>query len=351
MNGRTLTLLGLALFAGAQAFGQDQPPLQRDLMTIAALLPGTYDNNEQVYFDRRLKLPENERHQRIRTEIRPIAGGAFGDHAFFISDYYYGSGRWFPRIYSLAVDAGERAIRMKLFFFPEGDAASYGEAHEDLSILDGVDAKELTHLPGCDLFWRPIVHGYHGTQAPRACAYEREGERVYADFQIMLDDRSLWKSDIIRRFSNDVQVNAEPEVPTKQLKARWFTCSMSFSGEGDSGRFYPIAMHDQGGEFFVPRPTEGAQDRQIGIRLRNVDWAMNNTANGFTNDVFVMYVVERNGGSDRNLTYTWGAPEETSVGLNLQWLLTSCYIIPQNQTQPYLRRPPAGPWRGTVPAP
>jgi hypothetical protein len=36
-------------------------------------------------------------------------------------------------------------------------------------------------------------------------------------------------------------------------------------------------------------------------------------------------------------------PEETSVGLNLKWLLASCYITPQNQTRPYLTGTPADP--------
>lgn len=349
MAKRVLTLLALATLAGAGALAQDQHPLQRDLMTLAALLPGTYDNNEQVYFDRRLKLPEAERHKRVLTEIRRIPGDRFGEHAFFVSDYSYERDRWFPRVYALAVDTEENAVRMKLYFFSDPDPARYQRAHEDLSALDGVDLNELSYFPGCDLFWQPVVHGYRGKQKRKACVYEQDGEQVYADLKIMLDDRSLWKNDIVRRISDDVQVNADLEVPSKLLKARWFTCSMSFDGEGADGRFYPIALHDQGGEFFVPRPRDGAADRQIGIRLRNVDWAMNNTANGFTNDVFVMYVVERADGKDRNLTYTWGSPEETSVGLNLQWLLTSCYILPQNQTKPYLRRPAAGPWRGTVP--
>lgn len=349
MNCKLRIVLGLIFTAGTTAWAQDQPPLQRDLMTIAALLPGTYDNNEQVYFDRRLKLPDEERHDRVLTEIRRIPSERFGDYAFFVTDYSYERNSWFPRIYSLAIDSGANAVRMQLFFFMDVDPAPFQKAHEDLSALDSIQPESLTYFPGCDVLWRPIVHGYEGKRVDRACVYEQDGDQVYADLQMMLDDRSLWKRDIVRRLSDDVQVNTEREVPSKLLKARWFTCSMFFEGEGEDGRFYPIAMHDQGGEYFVPRPTEAAPDRQIGIRLRNVDWAMNNTASGFTNDVFVMYVVERAGDKDRNLTYTWGAPEETSVGLNLQWLLTSCYIVPQNQTQPYLRRPAAGPWRGTVP--
>ena len=103
-------------------------------------------------------------------------------------------------------------------------------------------------------------------------------------------------------------------------------------------------------EVHISCPTAEKPDRQIGIRLRNVDWAMNNTANGFTNDVFVMYIVERaRGQDDYNVTYTWGAPEEASVGLNLQWLLASCYITPQGETRPYLTRAPAGPWQSPPP--
>ena len=345
-------LAAIALFsmvAMQAALAQDQPPLQRDLMTLAALLPGTYDNNEQVYFDHRLELPEQERHERVLTEVRRIPNERFGDHAFFVLDYWYGQNRWHPRIYSFEIDESEHAIRMKIHFFAELSNEPYLKAHEDLTLLDALAPGDLSHVSGCDVFWRPLVHGYSGTMKPKSCVYEENGERVYADFRLMLDDRSLWKGDVVRRLRDDVQVNSEPEVLHKQLKARWFTCSMSFSGEGSDDRYYPIPMHDQGGDFFVARPTEDELNRHIGIRLRNVDWAMNNSASQFTNDVFVMYVVERIGDRDRNLTYTWGAPEETSVGLNLQWLLTSCYILPQEQTQPYLRRPPAGPWQPTVP--
>jgi hypothetical protein len=64
-----LLLLFCLQIASQLALGQDQPPLQRDLMTLATLFPGTYDNMEQVCFAGRLNLPEAERHQRLRTEV------------------------------------------------------------------------------------------------------------------------------------------------------------------------------------------------------------------------------------------------------------------------------------------
>ncbi len=347
---RFICVLSSVLAATGLAVAQDQPPLQRDLMIISELFPGTYDNNEQVYFDNRLDLPAAERHERVASEVRRIPNDRFGQNAFFILDYWYEQDRWHPRIYSFHVDENENAIRMKMHAFIGFDRTPYLKAHDDLSVLEDLSPEDLTTLPvGCDLIWRPIVHGYHGKMDDKACVYEESGETVYADYQMMLDDRALWKADVIRRLSDDMQVNSEPEVLHKQLKARWFTCNMGFSGDGTSGNFSRLRVHDQGGEYFVPQPTADKPDRQIGIRLRNVDWAMNNVATGFTNDVFVMYVVERSGDDDRNITYTWGAPEETSVGLNLQWMITSCYIVPTSETRPYLRKPPAGPWQGTAP--
>lgn len=343
-------LMLLPCFAAAVS-AQDQPPLQRDLMIISELFPGTYDNMEQVYFDNRLELLEELRHERVMSEVRRIPNDRFGENAFFILDYWYAQDRWHPRIYSFHMDEAENAIRMKLHSFAGFDRTPYLKAHEDLSALDSLSLDDLTHLPQCDLFWRQAVGGYHAKMKDKACVYEEQGETVYADYQMMLSDRALWKGDVIRRVSDDSQINSEPEVLHKQLKARHFTCNMSFSGEtGKKENFSRLSIHDQGGLYFVPRPTKEKPDRQIGIRLRNVDWAMNNVANGFTNDVFVMYIVERaSGQKDRNVTYTWGAPEEASVGLNLQWLLASCYITPQNQTRPYLTRAPAGPWQSPPP--
>ncbi|MFK7828313.1 MAG: CpcT/CpeT family chromophore lyase [Congregibacter sp.] len=342
--------LGLFCF-GALSSAQDQPPLQRDLMIISELFPGTYDNMEQVYFDIRLDLPAEQRHRRVRSEVRRIPNSRFGDNAFFVMDYWYARDSWRPRIYAFDIDEAAESIRMKMYFFEGLDTMPYLNAHEDLSVLDALSPSDLAYLPACDVYWRSTIGGYQGSVKPKACAYDVRGEQVYADVQLMLSDRALWKSDIIRRFSDDGMMIPRAELPDKQLKARNFTCSMAFNGKrGKQETFEPLAINDQGGTHFVPRPTDEKPDRQIGIRLRNVDWAMNNTAAGFTNDVFVMYIVERaSGQDDYNITYTWGAPEETSVGLNLQWLLASCYIVPQEQTRPYLTRPPTGPWQSPPP--
>ena len=228
-----LATLILAAGLGSTAFGQDQSPLQRELMIIDELFPGTYDNMEQVYFDRRLNLPAAQRHQRVRSEVRRIPGNRFGEHAFFILDYWYEQDRWHPRIYSFHMDEAEGAIRMKLHAFSGFDRTSYLQAHEDLSLLDSLSLEQLSNLPECDMFWRRTVGGFHAEMKPKACVYEEGGERVYADYQIMLNDEALWKGDVIRRLADDVQVNSEPVVLHQQNRAQFFTCSMTFDEDGE----------------------------------------------------------------------------------------------------------------------
>ena len=83
---RNCVVIAVTLFGFVTPLlAQDQPSLQRDLMIIAELFPGTYDNNEQVYFNNRLNLPEEIRHDRVRSEVRRIPNGRFGEYAFFYS--------------------------------------------------------------------------------------------------------------------------------------------------------------------------------------------------------------------------------------------------------------------------
>ena len=55
--------IALTLFASSPGYaqGQDGTPAERDLTVIAVMLPGTYDNREQVYFDGRLGIREDAR--------------------------------------------------------------------------------------------------------------------------------------------------------------------------------------------------------------------------------------------------------------------------------------------------
>jgi hypothetical protein len=321
-------------------WSNDQPPIQRDLMVMEALLPGTYDNHEQVYFDDRLDFGPGQKHRRVHTEIRRIGDERFGQRAFLVQSWWDDdASRQDTRIYSLYQDDAENAIRVEIYFFTGLDLAPYRGAFDDLKRIEGVQRSMLTHLPGCNLFFRRVVGGFHGAMKPKACRYDREGQKVYADFQITVGERTYWTGDIIRRLKDDVQVNEEPLAPHRQNRARWFTCSLS-EGDGPGARRYgPFSVMDQGGLQWVNVPSGAQPQREVGLHLRNVDWAMNNTRTGFTNDVFSFYLEERWPGQPRrHIMYAFQAPDAERAGINLvnEPMLAYCVLKEATRSRPRL---------------
>ena len=77
-------LIGIFSAAGPLwAQGEDSTPTERNALVIAELLERVYDNYNQVYFDRRIGYPENERHDRI--ELRVNRDWRAGLHAHGLS--------------------------------------------------------------------------------------------------------------------------------------------------------------------------------------------------------------------------------------------------------------------------
>ena len=73
---RYILFLCLFLFPSAAfAQGQDSTPGERNILVMAEMLPGIYDNVNQNYFDGRRKLPEDDVHPRLHTEITRIDAG------------------------------------------------------------------------------------------------------------------------------------------------------------------------------------------------------------------------------------------------------------------------------------
>ncbi len=345
---RLFLILTIIISSITNILAQDQPPVQRDFMIISELLPGTYNNTEQVYFDKRLKVNSDLQHKSMHTEIRKVKIKNLSN-AFLMVHTYENKIFSNPKILTLEIDTKSNLVKMKTYNFKTDQVNNFKDAIESPKKLNNIKVKYLETDSSCDLYWSQIVHGYHATPKDHSCHVIIDGEKFHEHNEIMIDDRSLWITSHLKNM--DHSKRKESYMPAyKLLRARWFTCIMNFEDKIQNYEtFFSTKLHDQGGSFFTPRPTPETPNRQIGIKLRNVDWAMNNTANGFTNDVFVMYVVEKIGEQEKNLTYTWGAPEEQSVGMNLKWLLTSCYIKPMSETKPYLRKRPGGPWESPPP--
>jgi hypothetical protein len=84
-------------------------------------------------------------------------------------------------------------------------------------------------------------------------------------------------------------------------------------------------------------PTADHPDREVGLHLRNVDWAMNNSPSAFTNDVFVFYLDERWKGHDRShIMYAYQAPDAVRAGINLISMQAYCVLKGHEKAEPRL---------------
>ena len=270
--------LALMYPAKSLAQGQDTTPWSRDLQVIEVMLPGFYSNANQAYFDGRRKVNNPQPRYNLLIET---AHNGFDVTLSAPDGNVMSKQRW-----SLAEDDQREAVRM------------------DISDANGA--------PLCPVWW-----------ARDAAQFSAEGdaectEGIDSSASLALGEQQFWW---IRR--------GESESAVKLHRARQFTCYADIPGVG-GGRDIPytrydnLSLHDQGAEtWFVDK-----DGRNLGLRLFNVDWPINNYDGYFTRDSLVIYVIEKlDDGSTKEHGYAFTLPEANRIGINLKWLLASCFMV------------------------
>ena len=281
LTSATLTLIGLLSLAYAgQGFaqGQDTTPWSRDLQVIEVMLPGFYSNANQAYFDGRRKVGNPQPRHNLLIEA---AGDGFDITLSEPDGTVLSNQRW-----SLAEDDQRQAVRM------------------DISDADGTSL--------CPVWWTRDAAQFSAT-SDTECA-----EGINSPGALALGEQQFWWTP---RGASDAAV--------KLHRARQFTCYADIPGVG-GGRDIPytrydnLSLHDQGAEtWFVDK-----DGRNLGLRLFNVDWPINNYDGYFTRDSLVIYVIEKlDDGSTKEHGYAFTLPEANRIGINLKWLLASCFMI------------------------
>jgi len=99
--------------------------LKRDFKRMMEWFPGRYDNQEQVYFNDNLNVPEDERHERIHHIFTPVDLPDFPGETFYIEQYQNDDPTdvYRQRIYSFEPDFEENATRLTIYI-PK-DARTY----------------------------------------------------------------------------------------------------------------------------------------------------------------------------------------------------------------------------------
>jgi len=344
---KLILIIGLVAICGSTAQAQaprkpgwsnDQSPVQRDQMVVEALLPGTYDNHEQVYFDDRLGMPASERHRRVHTEIRRLADEHFGPRAYLVQIWRDDdAAQQESRVYRVFSDESANAVRLERSDFVGVDPAQLRNAHENPALLAAVPPDRLARNPGCDLFLTRIVAGFVGRTKPRSCVREQRGPKQYEDTEIMLGEKTLWAATTTHALRENKAPVVVPVTPSRMNRARWFTCSLSLGEGPDAKRFTGLTLMDQGGLVWVPVPTADHPDREVGLHLRNVDWAMNNSKTAFTNNVFAFYLEERwSGQPRRHIMYSYQAADAERAGINLLYMQAYCVLKEVARSNPRL---------------
>jgi len=271
-------LLPIAVPNQGLAQGQDSTPWSRDLQVIEVMLPGFYSNANQAYFDGRRKVDDPQPRHNLLIEV---AGDGFDITLSAPDGTVMSSQRW-----SLAEDDQRRAVRM------------------DISDADGT--------PLCHVWWSRDAAQFNA-EGDAECT-----EGMGSPAALALGEQQFWWTS---RGASDAAV--------KLHRARQFTCYADIPGVG-GGRDIPytrydnLSLHDQGAEtWFVDK-----DGRNLGLRLFNVDWPINNYDGYFTRDSLVIYVIEKlDDGSTKEHGYAFTLPEANRIGINLKWLLASCFMI------------------------
>jgi hypothetical protein len=331
--------LAAALPSSSRAQGQDSTVAERNLLVMAELLPGLYDNANQAYFDRRRGLPEDDRHRRVSVEIRRVDAPAFGRYAFLWSSTATaadGQAQREDRIVTLAAGPGDDEVTMRHYLRMQGLITV-----EELADLRPGD---LRRTDGCDYVFKRRADHFRGVQTPRACRFEWQGNEVYTDNEIQLSRSSLWYVDHKFAATTAVRLTGVGSGEPYWLeRARVFHCYADIPGVG-GGRNIPferyddIRLHDKGGtHWFRTRPTAAEPgSRELGISLQAVTWHVLNERNGnFNRNSLVLYVMERlPDGSVKEHGYAFTDPGAERIGHNLKWILVNCAITPRDQARP-----------------
>ena len=294
------------------AQGEDSTPTERDVKVLAELLARVYDNYNQVYFDRRIGYPENERHDRIELRVDRVGGPDSMLLAF--REFSGGDYSALTRAGALALspDNGRGASRMEVWNRPVAGLDPMAEGA-------GVSERPAAP-PDCVVFWTREAAQFRG-KAEGECA-------AWAD-KSMLGEQQLWL---------DAPGGRDHPGGTYKLHAaRMMSCYIDIPGvsggrDEEYRRYDNLQVHDRGGGATITH----SDGRQIGIRLSQVDWPLNNYSDVFTRDVLVLYVLENIGDEITSHGYVFTEPDAERIGINLYWMLSYCYMESNKIVRPFM---------------
>jgi len=315
-----LAMAALLLIANI-ALANPNEVLDRDMREFLEWFPGVYDNQEQVYFEEELGIPEDERHERIHHTFARVDLPAFGEYVFYIQQYINDDPEqiYRQRIYVFTADYEEDAIRLAIH--TPNDVASLVDAHLYPSKLGGLTPADTRNMPGCDVFWKKRAAEFDGQMKAGACSFmsQRMGKRIVIDDDLVLSKDQIWISDRAEDEDGNYVFGNKAGIHHKNIKARRFECWIAARHRDEENWTFKqnLEIWDQGGRIWID--TDENDPQTIGVKMRNVRWPT-----GENRDSLVLYAHRK--GEDQAVSYAWGEPTATRLAMNLRWMQASCTL-------------------------
>jgi len=328
-----LLLWTIALSATAQE--RSYTLLEREVEYLMEIWPGDYDNREQLQFDFNVgkRTTEDGSHLRVHSQIRRVEVPAIGDYLLYVEEYRDNdpTNIFRQRLYELSADENEKAVRIRLHVFKEGE--KWLGAHNDPDRLATLSKGDTTTLAGCDLFLRRDVDAITGGMKPGACVFGEGRDKRYADYEVRVTESAYWFRDRTVSTEAGAVVEALADFSWHQLeRARWFQCMLDFPRE-DGGRpvntVEYVRIHDQGGTY----PFTYRDGRDMVFTFRNT-WSY-----GMQRETLVI-VIQENDEAGPTLVYGWAQPGSDRIGVNPGWIRLQCDLdSPQTRKFQHWLRP------------
>ncbi|GBF58252.1 chromophore lyase CpcT/CpeT [Candidatus Phycosocius bacilliformis] len=299
--------------------------LNKDLLDLADLLAGRWDNELQTFFEPELNIPPALRHERLHVAVKPLTLPEFGPVSFY-AEYRKGGEAGAvvrQRIWTLSVDKDLGAVRMTGFAPKDGKPLEgLWQEGKIAPQPESLKKEAFTPVPGCDIIWRRQGEGFAGSTRPAACKLVTNADkRVLSVSEQHIVSAGLWEVRDVGVDERGVRVFGGAESPPTRLRrAQTFTCWASVPKGNDRVFATDLVLHDQGG-VATARFEGGASVR---VRLRNVDWPIGQNRPSLT-----LYLLDREG--DRASGYAWGEPLASRLALDVGGIQVSCTRDPRAQ--------------------
>jgi hypothetical protein len=159
------------MFALVAGCGGAQAQRQGELAELGRLLPGTYDNLEQVKIEGPGVSPGASL-PALRIAIVPIYAPLVGKDIFYLQEMAADDPRRVTaqRILSLEVTP-QGELLQGLFALTEPNR--WRDGHERIDLFKSLLPNDLRLAEGCDLAWRRSGKGFEGANTPSTCRVNR----------------------------------------------------------------------------------------------------------------------------------------------------------------------------------